>query len=155
MMVIVGLNLLIAVMSDCYTDTKDALFELLPTERARTIIEVEDEMSDADKANPEYFPQYLQVLRIAQHTPKGDDHEDDAAEETPRSSSSSSSSSSSDNYDEHRLIDRVRDEVEEATRASVRQVEAKVDRLSDSNAQLAAEMAAVKALLQELVRAAR
>jgi hypothetical protein len=148
MMVIVGLNLLIAVMSDCYTDTKDALFELLPTERARTIIEVEDEMSDADKANPEYFPQYLQVLRIAQHTPKGDDHEDDAAEETSRSSSS-------DNYNEHRLIDRVRDEVEEATRASVRQVEAKVDRLSDSNAQLAAEMAAVKALLQELVRAAR
>ena len=34
--------------------------------RAQTIIDEEALMSDADRANPEYFPRYLQVLRATE-----------------------------------------------------------------------------------------
>ena len=123
-MVVVGLNLLIAVLSDCYTDTKEALSELLPTEKARNIIAVEAEMTEQDKANQEYFPRYLQILRICE-TENGERHHGSGN-------------------------DVAQDEIANTTRAKVCQIEAKVDQLGDSNNQLTAEMSEVKALLQHL-----
>lgn len=129
-MVVVGLNLLIAVLSDCYTDTKEALFELLPTEKARSILEVEAEMSDQDRANEEYFPRYVQILKISK-TENDERHQGNGNDGV------------------------VRNEVVEATRAIVCKVEAKVDELSESNCRLTAELSEVKALLQHLVAEVR
>jgi hypothetical protein len=129
-MVVVGLNLLIAVLSDCYTDTKEALFELLPTEKARSIIEVEAQMSDQDKANRQYFPRYLQILRISE-TKAGERHQGGGNDVV------------------------VQSETVEATRAMICQVEAKVDLLSESNCRLTAEVSEVKALLQHLAAEVR
>jgi hypothetical protein len=129
-MVVVGLNLLIAVLSDCYTDTKETLFELLPTEKARSIVEVEAEMSDQDKSNEMYFPRYLQILRRSE-TRNGQGQQANGRE----------------------IV--ARDEIVEVTRAVVAQVEAKVDQLSHSNDHLAAEVSEVKALLQHLASEVR
>ena len=74
-MIIVLLNLLIAVMSDVYTDSKEKIESLMPVQRARLVVEHEAHMSDVDRANPEFFPRFLQVLRATE----GDPH--DSAEE--------------------------------------------------------------------------
>ena len=73
-MVIVMLNLLIAVMSDVYTDSKDHIQSLLPLQRVQLIVDCEARMSDADRRNAAYFPEFLQVLRPVENV-------EDAADE--------------------------------------------------------------------------
>jgi hypothetical protein len=65
-MVVVMLNLLIAIMGDSYEKVKESEVVEARKLRAQTIIDEEALMNDADRANPEYFPKYLQVLRATE-----------------------------------------------------------------------------------------
>ena len=65
-MMVIMLNLLTAIMADSYEKVKESEIVEARKMRAQTIIDEEALMSDADRANPEYFPQYLQVLRATE-----------------------------------------------------------------------------------------
>ena len=65
-MVVVMLNLLIATMGDSYEKVKESEVVEARRLRAQTIIDEEALMSDADLANPDYFPEFLQVLRATE-----------------------------------------------------------------------------------------
>jgi methyl-accepting chemotaxis protein len=67
-MVIIMLNLLIAIMSDSYEKVKESEVVEARKLRAETIIAEEKLMSDRDRANADYFPRYLQVLRATDGT---------------------------------------------------------------------------------------
>jgi hypothetical protein len=68
LMVIIMLNLLIAIMSDSYEKVKESEVVEARKLRAETIIAEENLMSDRDRANADYFPGYLQVLRATDGT---------------------------------------------------------------------------------------
>jgi hypothetical protein len=63
LVLIVMLNLLIAIMADSYEKVKEG--EILEARKLRveTIIDEEAMMRKADKRNPDYFPDYLQLLQ--------------------------------------------------------------------------------------------
>ena len=61
--VIVMLNLLIAIMSDSYERVMEANVVEARKLRVQTILDEERMMSSADRANPLFFPPFLQVLR--------------------------------------------------------------------------------------------
>jgi hypothetical protein len=65
-MVVIMLNLLIAIMADSYEKVKESEVVEARKLRAETIIDEEALMSDADLANPGYFPRFLQVLRATE-----------------------------------------------------------------------------------------
>ena len=65
-MVVVMLNMLIAIMGDSYEKVKESEVVEARRLRAQTIIDEEALMSDADLANPDYFPDFLQVLRATE-----------------------------------------------------------------------------------------
>jgi hypothetical protein len=65
-MVVIMLNLLIAIMADSYEKVKESEVVEARKLRAQTIIDEESLMSDADRANPGYFPKYLQVLQATE-----------------------------------------------------------------------------------------
>jgi hypothetical protein len=67
-------------MSDVYTESKEEIESLMPVQRARLVVEHEARMSNVDRANPDFFPQFLQVLRVT----KGNPH--DSAEHGQESS---------------------------------------------------------------------
>jgi hypothetical protein len=60
------LNLLIAIMGDSYEKVKESEVVEARRLRAQTIIDEEALMSDADLANPDDFPEFLQVLRATE-----------------------------------------------------------------------------------------
>ena len=63
---IVMLNLLIAIMSDSYEKVKESEVVEARKLRAQTIIDEEAGMSQAARANPDYFPQFLRVLQATE-----------------------------------------------------------------------------------------
>ena len=54
-------------MADSYEKVKESEVVEARKLRALTIIDHEAQMSDTDRANPEYFPQYLQVLKATEN----------------------------------------------------------------------------------------
>jgi F0F1-type ATP synthase membrane subunit b/b' len=68
LMVIIMLNLLIAIMSDSYEKVKESEVVEARKLRAETIIAEEKLMNDKDRADSNYFPRYLQVLRATDGT---------------------------------------------------------------------------------------
>ena len=72
-MVIVILNLLIAMMSDVYTQNKDRVEFLMPGERARMIIDLEADMSAAERKDLDKFPVYRVYLRVLRTTNRKDE----------------------------------------------------------------------------------
>jgi hypothetical protein len=63
LVIIVMFNVLIAIVSDVYAEVMDTADVDLDTQRAMAIINEERLMSDADKRNLDYFPQFIEVLQ--------------------------------------------------------------------------------------------
>lgn len=63
LVVVVMLNLMIAVMTDAYATVVVSADRVERTLRARTIVDEEALMSKSERHNPQYFPDYILVLR--------------------------------------------------------------------------------------------
>eukprot|EP01046_Picozoa_sp_COSAG06_P017165 COSAG06_NODE_1157_length_10466_cov_3.303752_2_plen_1487_part_00 len=62
--IIVMFNVLIAIVSDLYADVKETQDVEVDMRRAEAIISAEARMSKAERCNPDYFPEFLEVLRV-------------------------------------------------------------------------------------------
>jgi hypothetical protein len=62
--IVVMFNVLIAIVSELYADVKATEDEEVDMRRAEAIISAEARMSNTELCNAEYFPEFLEILRV-------------------------------------------------------------------------------------------